>query len=105
MKTWKHKGTTLVLVHSKYENNNLDYVGFYEKRSGEPYVDVSCNTPYNEEGTITLSHDLLDLCKSLADDFVKEYCEGEAEMIATGFVSSPKYKVNMEKLLADAIEL
>lgn len=101
MKNWKDNGCCLILVHSKYQNNDMDYFGFVEE-DGEPYIDVSCNTPLNEKGTITFDHNFVDICPNLFNEFVNEYCEERMPDVLSGYCSLQRYKVNMEKLLSDA---
>ena len=103
MKQWKDNGYSLILVHSKYQNNDMDYFGFVIKGDCESYIDVTCNTPLNKPGTITFDHNFLDICPELAEEFKKEYCTERLDDVISGYCSLQKYKVDMDKLLSDAI--
>lgn len=88
----------LILKRSTYTSNGATYLGLFLE-NGEPYVDVTVNTPFNGINTIVLSSDFINLCpKDLVDRVVEEVTNGKISDIQMAYTTLPKYWLKMEKL-------
>lgn len=88
----------LILKRSTYTSNGATYLGLFLE-DGEPYVDVTVNTPFNAINTIVLSADFINLCsKDLVDRVINKVTSGKICDIDLTWTTLPKYWLKMEKL-------
>ncbi|MDO4501388.1 MAG: hypothetical protein Q4B60_08995 [Erysipelotrichaceae bacterium] len=96
-----YQGQKLKMVQSRYRNNMATYLGLFTE-DGEPFADITVNTPYSAINAIVLDYDFLDLEEDFKSNIINYLTDGKVCDIDAGFITLPKYWLNLKVL--DEIE-
>ena len=95
---FSYNGKLLHLKKGHYLSNMATYIGLFDEND-ELFIDVSINTPYSAINTIVISNDLIDCDEKLAVSIIDYLTDGKICDISSGFVTLPKYYINLKRQL------